>query len=50
MMPATVPSRSMTGGSEVMRRLSNRNNRRIPQIRREHQDQRRDGPERKKRV
>ena len=49
-VPATVPCSPMTRSPGVMRRFANRNGRRVPQIRREHQNERRDDAEGKKRV
>ena len=49
-MPAGVPPDSVTCCPVVVARLGNRNSRRVPQIRREHQDERRDDPKREKRV
>jgi hypothetical protein len=49
-MPATVPCGSMGSCAGVMGRLSHWNDRRIPQIRREHQHERRDDSKRKERV
>jgi hypothetical protein len=49
-VPATVPCSPVTRSPGVMRRFANRNGRRVPQIRREHQNERRDDPEGKKSI